>query len=274
MASETASEAPPSRLPAPDSRYVLGMRVDGTSYADASDRVMAWAQAGESRYLCASSVNNVMEAHDDPSFREVMNGADLVTPDGMPLVWALRILGVSHATRTYGPNLTELLCERAAREGVPVAFYGGSEDVLKALQDRALERWPGLEVAYAYSPPFRPLTDQEHLGIIEAINDSGARIVFVGLGTPKQDRWMAANKGQIHAAMLGVGAAFDFIAGHKKQAPPAMQKLGLEWVFRLVTEPRRLWRRYLYHNPRFVVLFGTQVLKQKFRRSQQASARV
>ncbi len=252
-------------LPPLESRYLLGMRVDGTSYADAMDRVMAWAHAGESRYLCASSVNNVMEAHDESAFQEVMNGADLVTPDGMPLVWGLKLLGVGHATRTYGPTLTQMLCERAAREGVPVGFYGGAQDVLDELMDACRRRWPDLDVAYCYSPPFRALTHDEKARVAADIEASGARIIFVGLGTPKQDRWMAENIGIVHAPMLGVGAAFDFIAGRKKQAPERLQRLGLEWLFRLMSEPRRLWRRYLYHNPRFAALFGIQVLRQRLR---------
>lgn len=242
------------------SRHILGMRVDGTNYARALDQLSAWAHAGESRYVCVSTVHMVMEAHDDPEYRELVNQADYVTSDGMPLVWGLRALGVKQASRVYGPDLTPMLCERAAAEGIPVGFYGSSDAVLSTMVGELQARYPQLQVAYQHSPPFRALTSDEEAAEIEAIRRSGARIIFVGLGCPKQERWMAARKGQIDAVMLGVGAAFDYVGGTKAQAPKRMQAMGLEWLFRLVTEPKRLWKRYLYHNPRFVMLFGRQVL--------------
>jgi N-acetylglucosaminyldiphosphoundecaprenol N-acetyl-beta-D-mannosaminyltransferase len=250
-------------LSSPESRYIVGMRVDATSYADATDRIVEWAGSAESRYVCVAAVNNVMEAHDDPGFKAVMNDADLVTPDGMPLVWGLRRLGLRHATRVYGPDLTPEVLGRAERTGTPVGFFGGSTAVLAKLTDAVAERWPGLKVAYSYSPPYRAVSEAEEAAIADAINASGARILFVGLGCPKQERWMNRNRGRIDAVMVGVGAAFDFMAGAKKQAPRLMQRTGTEWVFRLLSEPRRLWRRYLGHNPRFVALFGAQLLAQR-----------
>jgi N-acetylglucosaminyldiphosphoundecaprenol N-acetyl-beta-D-mannosaminyltransferase len=245
------------------SRSILGMRVDATSYDDATQRILDWAEARESRYVCIATVNNVMEAHDDASFLRVMNDADLTTPDGMPLVWGLRMLGLP-ATRVYGPDLTPLLLAAAAARGIPVGFFGGAPDVLAELVDRSIARFPGLEVAYAWSPPFRELSAEEEARVTEEITSSGARILLVGLGCPKQERWMHGRRGPLPCTMVGVGAAFDFIAGRKRQAPPALQRIGLEWLFRLVTEPRRLWRRYLRHNPRFVVLFGWQVFRTRF----------
>jgi N-acetylglucosaminyldiphosphoundecaprenol N-acetyl-beta-D-mannosaminyltransferase len=239
------------------------MRVDATTYAHAALEVLRWARGGESRYVCVATVNNVIEAYDDPRFRAIMEAADLVTPDGMPLVWGLRLLGVGTATRVYGPDLTPVVCQLAAEQGVPVGFYGGTEDVLKELVAKLRQRFPGLKVAYRASPPFRPPTAEERRRTIEDLHRSGARILFVGLGTPKQERWMAAHKDQMRAVMLGVGAAFDFLAGRKCQAPGLVQRLGLEWLYRLVHEPRRLWRRYLYRNPRFVVLFTAQLLKER-----------
>lgn len=245
------------------SRTIVGMRVDATSYPDASEQVIDWARAGESRVVCIATVNNVMEAYDDRSYREAMNAADLVTPDGMPLVWGLRSLGVSDATRVYGPDLTPVVCARAAEAGVPVGFYGGAPEVLAEMVSRLRARFPALQVAYAVSPPFRELDPAERTEAIDAINASGARILFVGLGAPKQERWMIEHRGSINAVMLGVGAAFDMIAGTKKQAPAWMQRSGLEWAFRFASEPRRLWKRYTKHNPRFLALFGAQLIRER-----------
>lgn len=236
------------------------MRVDATSYEDATQRVLAWGRAGESRYVCVANVHMTMEAYDAPDFRQIVNAADLVTPDGMPLVWMLRRLGVPDQERVYGPELTLRVCEAAAREGVSVGFYGGTPEALKGLVQNLEARFPSLKVAYAESPPFRPLTHEEDARIVEEINASGARILFVGLGCPKQERWMAEHKGRVQAVMLGVGAAFDFHAGSVPQAPEWMQNTGLEWLFRLLSEPRRLWRRYAKHNPRFAILALMQLV--------------
>lgn len=247
------------------SRRILGMRVDATSYERAADQVIGWAKRGESRYVCVSTVHMVMEGHDQPAYQRIVNGADLVTPDGMPLVWGLRLLGLRGASRVYGPDLTPVVCAAAAEAGIPVGFYGGSPAVLEQMVARLRADYPALRVAYQHSPPFRPLTEAEAAAEIDAIRASGARILFVGLGCPKQERWMAERRGEIDAVMLGVGAAFDFLAGNKRQAPDLLQSLGLEWLFRLATEPRRLWRRYVYNNPRFVVLFAAQWLRAQFR---------
>jgi len=242
---------------------VLGMKVSWTDYQHASDLILSWAQQNASKYVCIATVNNVMEAYDSARFQTVMNEADLVTPDGMPVVWALKWLGRPDATRVYGPDLTPILLERAARAGIPVGFYGAAPHVLKQLVDRVQKTYPALQVAYAYSPPFRALTAEEDIEVITAINASGAKILFLGLNTPKQDFWMAAHRNKVQAVMVGVGAAFDFLAGSKPQAPRWMMKIGLEWLFRLATEPRRLWKRYLKHNPRFVLFFALQMLGVK-----------
>ena len=244
------------------SRRILRTRVDATSYRHATGQVLDWAAAGESRYVCVATVNNLIEGCDDPGYNALMEAADLVTPDGMPLVWGLRLLGVPGASRVYGPDLTPLVCEEAARRGVPVGFYGGQADVLDDLAASLTTRYPGLRIAYRWSPPFRPLTAEEEAKVADDLVRSGTRVLFVGLGTPKQERWMADHKG-LPMVMLGVGAAFDFLSGRKRQAPRALQGLGLEWLYRLVREPRRLWRRYLYRNPRFVALFAAQLLRQR-----------
>jgi len=241
-------------------RHVLGMRVDATDYDDATRRVVAWARERESRYVCVANVHMAMEAYDSDKFRRIVNEADLVTPDGMPLVWMLRKLGKPDQERVYGPELMLRVCEAAAREGLPVGFYGGAQETLDKLVASVKMKYPTLEVAYSCSPPFRQLSPDEDSRIVEEINVSGARILFVGLGCPKQEMWMASHRGRVQSVMLGVGAAFDFHAGRVPQAPAWMQRAGLEWLFRLITEPRRLWRRYAKHNPRFVLLATMQLL--------------
>ena len=241
------------------SAFVLGARVDATSYRDATDRILAWARSSASRYVCVASVNNVMLARRDPEFLRITNDADLVTPDGMPLVWALRWLGVPTATRVRGTDLVLSVLRAAAEAEVPVGLYGGDPEVLSALVERLRRRWPRLDVAYVHSPPFRPATAEEDDRVVRDIAASGARILFVALGCPKQERWMAAHRGRVPAVMVGVGAAFDFISGRKRQAPAAMQRAGLEWLFRLLSEPRRLWRRYLGQNPAFMALLAWQL---------------
>ena len=249
--------------PSASQPFILGMKVDPTSYAEASRTIIDWSREGASRYVCVATVNNVMEAFDSETFRLAMNDADIVTPDGVPLVWGLKRLGCPGATRVYGPDLTPIILQMAADGGIPVGFYGSTPEVLNKIGEVIRERFPQLHVAYKYSPPFRPLTAAEDDAAVAAINASGARILFIGLNTPKQDYWMAAHRGKVQAVMLGVGAAFDFLAGTKAQAPRWIMRIGMEWFFRLVTEPRRLWKRYLKHNPRFVVLFALQLLGLK-----------
>ena len=242
-----------------NSTSVLGMKVSATEYGHASNLIISWSQQRLSRYVCVATVNNVMEAYDSAAFRTIMNEADLVTPDGMPVVWALKWLGHRNATRVYGPDLTAILLSQAAAAGVPVGFYGASPRVLAMLLDRVRTSYPSLQIAYAFSPPFRPLSQDEDQEIVNAINESGARLLFIGLNTPKQDAWMAGHRSRVQAVMVGVGAAFDFLAGSKPQAPRWMMRAGLEWSFRLATEPRRLWKRYLKHNPRYVVFLLLQL---------------
>lgn len=248
-------------LPAVNSRVILGTRTDSTSYADAADHVLAWAETPQSRYVCLANVHLAMESHDSAEYRAIVNGADLVAPDGRPLVWALRLFGVGGATQVRGTALTVHVLERAAAETVPIGFYGGSPEVLAWLLEACRRRFPRLRVAYAHAPPFRQLTAEEDAAVVREINSSGTRVLFVGLGCPKQERWMASHKERVHAVMLGVGAALDFLAGVKPEAPVWMQHAGLEWVFRLATEPRRLWWRYAHHNPRFVALLAGQYLR-------------
>jgi N-acetylglucosaminyldiphosphoundecaprenol N-acetyl-beta-D-mannosaminyltransferase len=248
-------------------RYILRMRVDGTSYAAAAARVLEWASEGLGRYVCVANVHMVMEAFDNLTFRNVVNGAALITPDGMPLVWVLRALGLREQTRVYGPTLLLHVCEQAVKAGVPVGLYGGTQQSLVAMRQFLATRFPDLQVAYAFAPPFRPLTPEEDKQVVADIVDSGARILFVGLGCPKQEHWMAAHRAQLPLVQVGVGAAFDFHSGRVRQAPEVLQSVGLEWLFRLAMEPKRLWRRYLLHNPRFVVLILLQLIGLRYAES-------
>jgi N-acetylglucosaminyldiphosphoundecaprenol N-acetyl-beta-D-mannosaminyltransferase len=241
-------------------REILGMRVDNTNYKDSTQRVLDWAQAGESCYVCAANVHMTMETYDNLAFAGVVNNAALVTPDGVPLVWALRALGMKDASRVYGPTLTLHVCEAAAQAGTPIALYGGTPESLASFVTFLQQRFPGIKIVCQISPPFRPLAPQEDEAYTQQIVESGARILFVGIGCPRQEFWMAGHKHRIPAVMIGVGAAFDFHSGRVKQAPSWMQKRGLEWFFRLLMEPKRLWKRYFKHNPRFLLFFLMQCL--------------
>jgi N-acetylglucosaminyldiphosphoundecaprenol N-acetyl-beta-D-mannosaminyltransferase len=245
------------------SRVVLGTRIDRSSYHESTGAAIRWAAQSESRYLCFVTVYNVMKARSQRTLQSAMNNADIVSPDGVPLVWALRLLGVQNATRVYGPDLTQALLDQAYRNHVPVGFLGSTPRVLSKLLATVRLKWPELQISYACAPPFRPLTSVEDESQVQEINSSGARLLFVGLGCPKQELWMAAHKGKVNAVMLGVGAAFDFLSGEKPQAPRWMMAGGLEWLFRLVTEPRRLWKRYLKYNPLFIILFAIQLLSAR-----------
>lgn len=230
------------------------------------DWMDAMVAAGERGYVTAAAVNLVMNAQENAATMEAVMAATLAVPDGMPLVWALRALGRSAATRVYGPELMAAYCARAARDGTPVYLYGGRHDdaARNLLVGRLRERFPGLEIVGASSPPFRPLTPAEDEREIELINSSGAAVVWVGTGQPKQEQWMHAMRPRLTPPLLvGVGAAFDFHAGLVKQAPRWMGRGGLEWAYRLSREPRRLWRRYARYNPRFVVGFARQYARHR-----------
>jgi N-acetylglucosaminyldiphosphoundecaprenol N-acetyl-beta-D-mannosaminyltransferase len=202
----------------------------------------------------------MMEAADDPAFLLQLENAGTVFPDGMPLVWALRLLGEKRAQRVCGPDATAALLAAAEKAGISVGFYGGSQAALDSLLSAVRLRHPELKTAYAESPPFRQLTPEEDLAVVERISSSQVRLLFVGLGCPKQEHWIVEHLGCVHAMMFAVGAAFDFISGSKRRAPRWMQRCGLEWVFRFATEPHRLAGRYLRHNPRFILKFLRQLL--------------
>jgi N-acetylglucosaminyldiphosphoundecaprenol N-acetyl-beta-D-mannosaminyltransferase len=211
-------------------------------------------------YACTCPVYTLMQGHEQPEVRAALNGADWVTPDGMPVVWALRWLGARSVGRVYGPDMLLALSAVSARRGFRNYYLGGAPGVAEALAQTLTRRFPGLVAAGTDSPPFRAQTETEEAAMLQRVDASAADVVWVGLGSPKQDLWMARCRPRLEAPLLvGVGAAFDFFTGRQAQAPAWMQRAGLEWLFRLAHEPRRLWRRYLVYNPKFVLHLALQL---------------
>lgn len=243
---------------------ILDVQVSAVNMDMALGAIEEWLQSRNHNFVCCTSVNGVLAAQDDRRLVGIYRRAGLVTPDGMPLAWIARARGYKHVRRVYGPELMLAICDRFREQGVRHYLYGGAEGVPELLSRRLQDRFPGLQVVGAYSPPFRKLTEVERLQDVERINESSADIVWVGLGAPKQDLWMAENVGRIEAPVLmGVGAAFDFHAGLKRQAPQLMRRTGLEWLFRLLAEPRRLARRYIVGNPRFLGLVAAEEIRRR-----------
>ncbi len=232
---------------------VLGVGISAIDMGMAIDEITRWIDTGERHYVCVTGVHGVMESQDAPDLLRIHNESGLTTPDGMPMVWSARWAGAKHVERVYGPDLMAALCRRAAERGWTSYFYGGKDGVPELLAERLTDRYPGLKVVGTYSPPFRPLSEAEDAEIVSQINAVSPDLVWVGLSTPKQERWVADHVGRLGAsALLAVGAAFDIHAGTLQQAPAPMQRAGLEWLYRIYREPRRLWWRYLRNNPRFV----------------------
>ena len=245
----------------PDSFSVLGVPVSIVDMPRALAIIDGWIAARRHEFVCLRDVHGIMACQDDPDLMEIHHRAGLVVPDGVPLVWFGRLMGHRDIRRVCGPDLMPALCQHSAANGYRHFFYGGAPGVAERLVERLRARFPGLEVAGIYAPPFRPLSEEEDKAVVQMIDDSGADIVWVGLSTPKQERWMADHLGRLEApVMLGVGAAFDFHAGVIGRAPVWMRNSGLEWLFRLASEPRRLWRRYLVMAPKFLVLAALQLL--------------
>lgn len=231
---------------------VVSLDADVVTHESAVERVVELVENGEGGYVCFSTVHMVMEAHDSAKFAERVNGADMIVTDGMPIVWMQKLQGREAASRVRANDLMILLCRRAETENLTVGFYGGTPEVVDDILKRAKTDFPGLDVVYAYSPPFRPLSPEEDAKVTREINAASPDILFMGLGCPKQENWMADHRDALSAVTLGVGASFDFFAGNVKESPEWLGRLGLEWLYRLTQEPRRLWRRYLILNPRFV----------------------
>lgn len=235
------------------SSTLLGTRVDAISWEQAVGRILRWAQAGSSRMVCLCNVHSLVSARRDPALATALALSDMNSPDGAPLAWLMRRHGWPEQQRLSGPDLMWRLLAEAERLQLPVFLLGGTAATLEKLQANALAAFAQLPLAGSLSPPFRALDDADNDSIAAAVHDSGARIVLVGLGCPKQEKWMASQRGRIRAVMLGVGAAFDYHAGVLPRAPLAWQRLGLEWLYRLAQEPLRLASRYLLTNTLFLL---------------------
>ena len=241
---------------------ILGVPIDPIDMPAALARMGAWIAAREAQYVCCAPAHAVMECVDHPELRAVYEQSGMTTPDGMPVVWLCRWYGFDSTQRVYGPDLLLAACAEGLEQGWRHYFYGGAPGVAERLAERLRERFPSIQIVGVESPPFRALSAEEDAQAVERLRRSGADIVWVGIGSPRQEQWMAAHRGQVGAPVLvGVGAAFDFLSGYKPQAPRWMQRSGLEWLFRLVSEPGRLWRRYVLGYPRFVVLVAAQLLR-------------
>jgi N-acetylglucosaminyldiphosphoundecaprenol N-acetyl-beta-D-mannosaminyltransferase len=238
--------------PAESRRRVIGVAVHHIGRHQAIARIMNWARQFESRYVCFCNAHSAVLASKDEAHRRAMAEADLVTADGAPIAWTMSAKGRRLQRRVDGPDTMLALCRAAAHQGVRVGLLGSTPEVLAQLSRNLKRHAPGLEITYAFSPPFRALTPQEDDAMCADIAMASVGLLFVGLGCPKQESWMHEHRSRIHAVMLGVGAAFDFHAGAKPRAPVAMRAAGLEWLHRLASEPRRLWWRYVSFNTEFV----------------------
>jgi N-acetylglucosaminyldiphosphoundecaprenol N-acetyl-beta-D-mannosaminyltransferase len=246
--SESSKPGSPARV------NVLGVGVSAINLGLAVTAIADAVAQKAKGYICVTGVHGVSEAQADPAFRQILNRAFLNTPDGMPMVWMGRVQGFHHMERVYGPDLMLRLCEISAARGFRHFFYGGAPGVAEELKRRLEQRFPGLSIVGTYSPPFRPLSREEESELTQKVTTLKPDLFWVGLSTPKQEKFMAQYWQTLDATLFfGVGAAFDFHAGRVRQAPRWMQRSGLEWLFRLACEPRRLWKRYLKNNPLFVL---------------------
>ena len=239
---------------------ILNIGISAINMGMALETIESWIASRQKQYIAVTPAHSIMECYKHPELRPIFNDSGMTTPDGMAVVWLLRLLGMKHVSRVYGPDLLLAACQHSTKVHWKHFFYGGAPNIAELLAQRLAQRFPGLKIVGVYSPPFRPLTMEEDKAIVETINASGADIVWVGISSPKQEIWMSQHLGRLNApVMVGVGAAFDFLSGNKKQAPRWIQRSGFEWLFRFASEPRRLWRRYAQY-PLFVLLVTSQLL--------------
>ena len=244
-------------------KRIISIDVSNGTYNQFVGAIMEYAKAKISSYVCVANVHMLLEAHESKEFQGVVNSADIVTPDGMPLAKSFDFLYKQKQDRVDGMSLLPRLLSESEKDGLSVYFFGGAQSTLDATSDFIKVNYPQLKVAGLFSPPFRPLTEEEKIGIAKKITDSGANMVFVVLGCPKQEKWMAEMKGKIPAIMLGIGGALPVLVGQQKRAPQWMQKSSLEWLYRLAQEPRRLFKRYFTTNTKFIYLITKEILRKK-----------
>lgn len=243
---------------------VIGTPVTAAPFDTQIQSIMVWARKRLSKFVCVANTHMLVEAYRHRSFWQVLDNADMVTPDGMPLVWMLKLLGIRSQERVAGIDLMLDLCEKASEQNVSVYFLGSTAAILHRMRLKLLKDYPNLRIAAMEALPFRPLNQAEDQHLIQEINHSGAGLVLIALGCPKQEQWMAAHKHQINAVMIGLGGAFPVYAGIHKRAPLWIRKLGLEWLFRLAQEPQRLWKRYFTTIPVFILLACKQLWLNSF----------
>jgi N-acetylglucosaminyldiphosphoundecaprenol N-acetyl-beta-D-mannosaminyltransferase len=243
---------------------ILGVEISAINITQAIVIISDWILNKIPNYVCVTPVHALMDYRKNAELLMIANNSGLTTPDGMPIVWILKIAGFKYVDRVYGPDLMNELCRVSLESGYKHFFYGNTDAVLSDLKEKLEEKYPGIQIAGSIAPPFRELTIQENEEICKQISASGADILWVGLGSPKQELWMYHHQGRIDVpVMIGVGAAFDFLSGNKPQAPRWIQRSGLEWFYRFLQEPRRLWKRYLLGYPRFVVLIMIELFKKR-----------
>lgn len=251
---------------------VVEESIDVIDWSSALERILFWAERKDQRYVCCANVHVVITAKANPDLHQALDEANMVVPDGSPIAWMVSWLLKIKQRRIAGPDLMWALCSEAGDRGISVYLYGSHEDTLDRLETRLLNHFPSLRIVGRESPPFRPLTTEEELRTVERINASGAGLVFIGIGCPKQELWMRRQSHAVNAVMLGVGAAFDFHAGAIRRAPRWIRGIGLEWLFRLIQEPTRLLGRYLNTNIRFMGLASVQLVRfymhSRFRKTQ------
>ena len=256
----------------PNKVDVIGVHVSEVTYENAVEAISELAQSGEPGIVSCHAVHAIVTMSCDEELRNMVNAFEMITPDGQPVRWAMNLLNRSGLRdRVYGPELMLQLCQRAERDQIPIYLFGGNDQVSEDLSKALTAKFPRLILAGAEAPPFRPLTEEEDEQVVQRINDSGARLIFIGLGCPKQDIFAYEHRDRIKGVQVCVGAAFDFHAGEKPMAPDWMQRTGLEWLFRLCKEPGRLWKRYLYTNSLFVWKVAIEFASGKNRRSNQSS---
>jgi N-acetylglucosaminyldiphosphoundecaprenol N-acetyl-beta-D-mannosaminyltransferase len=243
---------------------ICDVPVSSTTIPQACDVIGQWIRERKKTYVCVAPVSTIVDCQSDAEYKKVLDEADMVTPDGMPVVWMAQWMGDRNIARTYGPDLMLALCEKGQSEGYRHYFYGGAESACSLLRNVLQNKFCRMQIAGHYAPPVRNPHAVESEEVISQINKAAPDILWVGLGSPKQDYWMKEHRARLDVpVMIGVGAAFDFLAGTKKQAPRWMRRAGLEWFFRLCSEPGRLWKRYLVGNTKFIYLAGKHLLTIK-----------